>query len=250
MLQFVSLCDILKLIFKSGRNGNVKKNCPKCGSKLMKDAIFCARCGENVAAGGTSYVETQPIQQPVSQQESYGSQVAAPKKKRKTLLIVSLVAGILLISAVTLATLELTGVTNIFGKEKTSESVGKEETDTTEALKGKFPKKATEENSDGVTYIYMFDANGNKVRGDGTDGYWWKSEYDSNGNEIYYENSDGYWCEFEYEENGNERDYPDSNSEMFQAVYNGVTPYAEQIVQGNFTYLNPEYKLLIYCPSL
>lgn len=48
------------------------------------------------------------------------------------------------------------------------------------------------------------------------------------------------------EDNGDERDFPDSTSKMFQAVYNGVTPYAEQIVQGNFTYTNPEYKVLIY----
>lgn len=40
--------------------------------------------------------------------------------------------------------------------------------------------------------------------------------------------------------------YPDTSNLMFQAAYNGVTPYAEQVIDGNFTFKNPEYKLLIY----
>lgn len=37
-----------------------------------------------------------------------------------------------------------------------------------------------------------------------------------------------------------------SKNLMFQAIYNGVTPYSEQIVNGNFTFENPQYKILIY----
>lgn len=48
------------------------------------------------------------------------------------------------------------------------------------------------------------------------------------------------------ENNGDESLYPESTNFMFQAAYNGVTPYAEQIINGNFTFKNPEYKLLIY----
>jgi hypothetical protein len=33
---------------------------------------------------------------------------------------------------------------------------------------------------------------------------------------------------------------------MFQAAYSGVTPYSEDVVNGNFSFKNPEYKLLIY----
>jgi len=43
-----------------------------------------------------------------------------------------------------------------------------------------------------------------------------------------------------------ESDYPNQTNLMFQAVYNGVSPYAEQVVNGDFSLLNPEYKLLIY----
>lgn len=40
--------------------------------------------------------------------------------------------------------------------------------------------------------------------------------------------------------------YPDSSNLMFQAAYNGVTPYAQELIEGNFSFANPEYKLLIY----
>ena len=46
------------------------------------------------------------------------------------------------------------------------------------------------------------------------------------------------------DENGN----PNSNSLMYQAAYNGVTPYSEQLTADNknFTFKTPQYKLLIY----
>ena len=40
---------------------------------------------------------------------------------------------------------------------------------------------------------------------------------------------------------------PNRNSLMFQAAYNGVSPYADQLMEdGNFRLANQEYKLLIY----
>ncbi len=39
---------------------------------------------------------------------------------------------------------------------------------------------------------------------------------------------------------------PYNKNLMFQAIYNGVTPYSEQIVNGNFSFTNPQYKILIY----
>lgn len=48
------------------------------------------------------------------------------------------------------------------------------------------------------------------------------------------------------EADANGKVYPDKENLMFQAVYNGVTPYAEEIFEGNFLFKNPEYKILIY----
>lgn len=39
---------------------------------------------------------------------------------------------------------------------------------------------------------------------------------------------------------------PDNDNLMFQAAYSGVTPYSESFVNGNFSFKNPEYKLVIY----
>ena len=43
-----------------------------------------------------------------------------------------------------------------------------------------------------------------------------------------------------------DEDTPYNKNLMFQAIYNGVTPYSEQIVNGNFSFTNPQYKILIY----
>ena len=45
---------------------------------------------------------------------------------------------------------------------------------------------------------------------------------------------------------GNSAGHPNPNNLMFQAVYNGVSPYSKELVDGNFVLSNPEYKLLIY----
>lgn len=44
----------------------------------------------------------------------------------------------------------------------------------------------------------------------------------------------------------NDKCYPESDNSMFSATYNGVIPYAEEVVDGNFLLHKPEYKLLIY----
>lgn len=40
--------------------------------------------------------------------------------------------------------------------------------------------------------------------------------------------------------------YPDKENLMFQATYTGVTPYAQELVNGNLSFSVPEYKILIY----
>lgn len=48
------------------------------------------------------------------------------------------------------------------------------------------------------------------------------------------------------DKNGKDTEYPVNENFMFQAIYNGVTPYAKEIINGNFSFESPEYKLLIY----
>lgn len=44
----------------------------------------------------------------------------------------------------------------------------------------------------------------------------------------------------------NDKCYPKSDNLMFSATYNGVIPYAEEVIDGNFLLHKPEYKILIY----
>ena len=57
-------------------------------------------------------------------------------------------------------------------------------------------------NKDG-NLVYRFTTNSN--------GYSWEYTYDSNGNELTFKNSDGYSCERTYDKNGNELTFKDSN---------------------------------------
>ncbi len=46
---------------------------------------------------------------------------------------------------------------------------------------------------------------------------------------------------------GNEdKCFPDKSNLMFNATYNGVIPYAEEVVDGKFLFDKPQYKILIY----
>ena len=207
------------------------KFCPNCGSKLIKGKNFCAECGEKVTDTPTLSESQQtslnPLQQPL-----YNQEIDLPKKKRKAPFVINLVvAGVVFLSAAAMAVLEFTDVINFFGEEKVSETEEKEETekndeknddvsnenaDAIEVPERKIPKSETSVDSNGVTYTYELDKNGNSVRCEGTDGYWRKSEYDENGNMTYFENSDGDRYKYEYDENGNRTYYEDSDTDFWE----------------------------------
>jgi YD repeat-containing protein len=66
-------------------------------------------------------------------------------------------------------------------------------------------------NSNGFSYEYTRDSNGNQLTYKSSDGF--SSEYtrDSNGNELTFKNSNGFSYEYTYDSNGKELTYKDSN---------------------------------------
>ena len=59
--------------------------------------------------------------------------------------------------------------------------------------------------------VYRFTTNSN--------GYSWEYTYDSNGNELTFKNSNGYSCEKTYDENGNELTFKNSYGYSWEKTY-------------------------------
>lgn len=109
--------------------------CPKCGSQLPEHAAFCGTCGASLNAvpapnpiqeppvAAPIQTPAQPVPQPVPQQIPVVTApvaVAAPAetlKKKKTGLIVGIIAGVVVLLVGTFAVLWLTGIIS-FGEEK------------------------------------------------------------------------------------------------------------------------------------
>ena len=76
--------------------------CPNCGAQIPDDSAFCSNCGAKIsAAGEPAQQSTQQSIQPVQQQMAPIQQPvqpgAAPKKKKRPVLILGIAAAVLLV---------------------------------------------------------------------------------------------------------------------------------------------------------
>ena len=66
--------------------------------------------------------------------------------------------------------------------------------------------------SNGFSWEYTYDENGNALTFKNSDGFSWESTYDENGNELTCRHSNGFSFESTYDENGNRLTYKNNTA--------------------------------------